>query len=49
MQAERRAVDAELWVELYKAEAADAGEKNVLFEPFVSKTAHFTKTGSGQT
>ena len=25
------------------------GEKNVLFEPFIYKTDHFTKTGSGQT
>jgi hypothetical protein len=25
------------------------GEKNVLFEPFIYKNDHFTKTGSGQT
>jgi hypothetical protein len=26
-----------------------AGEKNVLFAPFIYKNDHFTKTGSGQT
>jgi hypothetical protein len=26
-----------------------AGKKNGLFEPFIYKNEHFTKTGSGQT
>ena len=29
--------------------AGGVGEKNVLFEPFIYKNDHFTKTGSGQT
>jgi hypothetical protein len=31
------------------AASADAGKKTALFEPFIYKKDHFTKTGSGRT
>jgi hypothetical protein len=31
------------------SETANYGEKTALFEPFIYKNQHFTKTGSGRT
>jgi hypothetical protein len=39
----------EALVDAAEAHIKAAGAKNVLFAPFIYKSDHFTKTGSGQT
>ena len=44
-RAARADADALAWV---RRAADGAGKKTALFEPFIYKNQHFTKTGSGQ-